>query len=97
MTVTVPDELRFARPRWVVVFGMLRPLLLAVAMVAYGLALGGAGLWMVLYYVSVAATFGYAVVVGLASLWAQVTGPAPGLTADGVQLRVSMPFGAGVK
>jgi hypothetical protein len=69
---------------------MLRPLLLAVAMVAYGLALGGAGLWMVLYYVALVAVFGYSVVVGLMSLWAQVTGPAPGLTADGVRLRLRL-------
>lgn len=79
---------RFTRPRWVVVPGVLRPLLPAAALLAYGLVLGGAGGWFVAYCVLLAVVFARPVTVGLASLVAQVTGPAPGLTGDGVQMRL---------
>lgn len=85
--LAIVSELRFARPGWAVALGLLRPLLVAVALVAYALVLGGSGLWLWLFYGVLVALFGWAAVVGLLALRAQVSGPAPGLTAEGVQLR----------
>jgi hypothetical protein len=88
VTLTVPDEQRLAGSPWRLAARALRPLWIAAGLLAYALVLGGSGGRLVLFAVLLVALFGWLVVAAVVTLVAQLTGPPPALTREGVRLRL---------
>jgi hypothetical protein len=88
MTHAVPGELRLTRARWRIVGGSLRTVIAVALVLGYALLLGARGLRLWLLAVLLLAVTAAPIVVSLLLLITQLTGPAAGVTRDGVRLRV---------